>query len=120
VAEWKLTAPHVERRLAAGGLGVMRDASVASAPLVNPSETAGSWLAPGNANLSIDARRILVEIPVGYAEMQQENPPLARGWRMESRAIFQHYLSRGYRVVDFFLSREAGRGHYLLVSPEAR
>ena len=120
VAEWKLTAPHVERRLAAGGLGVMRDASVASAPLVNPSETAGSWLAPGNANLSIDARRILVEIPVGYAEMQQENPPLARGWRMESRAIFQHYLSRGYRVVDFFLSREAGRGHYLLVSPGAR
>ena len=114
VAEWKLTAPHVERRLAAGGLGVMRDASVASAPLVNPSETAGSWLAPGNANLSIDARRILVEIPVGYAEMQQENPPLARGWRMESRAIFQHYLSRGYRVVDFFLSRESGRGHYLL------
>ncbi len=114
VAEWKLTAPHVERRLAAGRLGVMRDASVASAPLVNPSETAGSWLAPGNANLSIDARRILVEIPVGYAEMQQENPPLARGWRMESRAIFQHYFSRGYRVVDFFLSRESGRGHYLL------
>ena len=117
VAEWRLTAPHVERRIAAGGIGIMRDASVASAPLVNPSETAGSWLAPGQANLSLDARRLLVEIPVGYAEMQQENPQLARDWRTASRAIFQHYLSRRYRVVDFFLSPEAGRGHYLLALP---
>lgn len=119
VAEWKLTAPHVERRIAAGSLGVMRDASVASAPLVNPSKSGATWLAPGDANLSLDARRLLVEIPVGYAEMQQEDPPLAREWRMASRAIFQHYLSRGYRVVDFFLSREAGRGHYLLAMIDA-
>ena len=109
--------PHVERRIAAGRLGVMRDASVATAPLVNPSKSGGTWLAPGDANLSLDARRLLVEIPVGYAEMQQEDPPLAREWRMASRAIFQHYLSRGYRVVDFFLSRESGRGHYLLAVP---
>ena len=117
VAEWKLTAPHVERRIAAGSLGVMRDASVASAPLVNPSRPGGSWLAPGDANLSLDARRLLVEIPVGYAEMQQADPSLALEWRMASRAIFQHYLSRGYRVVDFFLSRESARGHYLLATP---
>ena len=114
VAEWKLTAPHVERRIAAGGLGIMRDASVASAPLVNPSRQAGAWIAPGGANLALDARRLLVEIPVGYAKMQQDDPALAREWRMASRAIFQHYLTRGYRVVDFFLSRESGRGHYLL------
>jgi predicted GNAT superfamily acetyltransferase len=114
VAEWKLTAPHVERRIAAGTLGVMRDASVTSAPLVNPSRTAGAWLAPGQADLTLDARRLLIEIPVGYAEMQQENPSLALDWRMASRAMFQHYLSRGYRVVDFFLSRDSGRGHYLL------
>ena len=117
VAEWKLTAPHVERRIAAGSLGVMRDASVATAPLVNPSTSGGAWLSPGQADLSLDARRLLVEIPVGYAEMQQADPPLAREWRMASRAIFQHYLSHGYRVVDFFLSREAGRGHYLLATP---
>jgi predicted GNAT superfamily acetyltransferase len=114
VAEWRLTAPHVERRIAARGLGIMRDASVASAPLVNPSEPAAHWLAPGRADLSLDAPRLLVEIPVGYAEMMVQNPPLALEWRMATRAIFQHYLSRGYRVVDFFLSREAGRGQYLL------
>jgi predicted GNAT superfamily acetyltransferase len=114
VAEWKLTAPHVERRIAAGGIGVMRDAAVAAAPLVNPSLPAVPWLAPGPADLALDAPRLLVEIPVGYSEMQVENPPLALEWRMASRAVFQHYFSRGYRVVDFFLSRDAGRGHYLL------
>lgn len=114
VAEWKLTAPHVERRIAGGGLGIVRDASVARAPLVNPSQTGGPWLAPGPADLSLDAPRLLVEIPVGYADMQQQDPALALEWRFASRAIFQHYLPRGYRVVDFFMSREAGRGHYLL------
>ncbi len=114
VAEWKLTAPHVERRIAGGGVGIIRDASIASAPLVNPSQPAAHWLAPGPASLALDAPRLLVEIPVGYAEMQLENPSLALEWRMATRAIFQHYFSRGYRVVDFFLSRQAGRGHYLL------
>jgi predicted GNAT superfamily acetyltransferase len=98
----------------------MRDAGVASAPLVNPSEPAAHWLAPGPADLSLSAPRLLVEIPVGYAEMMIHNPPLALEWRMATRAIFQHYLSRGYRVVDFFLSREAGRGQYLLAIPAAR
>jgi predicted GNAT superfamily acetyltransferase len=114
VAEWKLTAPHVERRIAGGGIGVMRDAGVASAPLVNPSQPSAPWLAPGRADLGLEAPRLLVEIPVGYAEMQLQHPSLALEWRMATRAIFQHYFSRGYRAVDFFLAREAGRGQYLL------
>ena len=36
VAEWKLTSPHVEWRIADSGLGIVRDASVARALLVNP------------------------------------------------------------------------------------
>jgi len=115
VAEWKLSAPHVARRIASRGIDVIRDAGVAAAPLVNPSKPAPApWLAPGDADLSLDAPRLLVEIPVGYAEMQVQNAALALEWRMATRAIFQHYFSHGYRVVDFFLSRAAGRGHYLL------
>jgi predicted GNAT superfamily acetyltransferase len=116
VAEWKLTAPHVERRIAAPGLGLVRDASVTAAPLVNPSHPVQQWLAPGPANLTVDAPRVLVEIPAGYSTMQLENPSLALDWRMATRTIFQHYFARRYRVVDFFLSREAGRGHYLVVN----
>jgi predicted GNAT superfamily acetyltransferase len=33
---------------------------------------------------------------------------------MTTRQIFQAYLNRRYRVVDFLLAREAGRGQYLL------
>jgi predicted GNAT superfamily acetyltransferase len=35
VAEWRLREPHVERRISAAG-PLMRDASIASAPVVNP------------------------------------------------------------------------------------
>ena len=117
VAQWRLNAPHVERRIGGTGLGLVRDASVAAAPLVNPSRAAGRWLAPGAADLSLDAVRLLVEIPAGVAELQLEDPALALEWRLATRAIFQHYFARGYRVVDFFLSRAAGRGHYLLSRP---
>ena len=115
VAEWKLTAPHVERRIAAPGLGLIRDAAIVTAPLVNPSRQTKQWLAPGAGDLQVDAPRLLVEIPVGYSAMQLQDPALALEWRMATRAIFQRYFARGYRVVDFFLSREAGRGQYLVV-----
>jgi predicted GNAT superfamily acetyltransferase len=114
VAEWHLDEPHVERRTSEKAGLLIRDASVASAPVVNPSQGHGRWLAPAAGRLDLDDRRVLVEIPVGFTEMQAQAPELALGWRMETRRIFQAYFSRGYRAVDFFLAREAGRGQYLL------
>jgi predicted GNAT superfamily acetyltransferase len=113
VAEWRLREPHVERRINAARV-LLRDSSIADAPVVNPSQPGEPWLHPGAANLSIDARRLLVEIPLGFSEMLAKDPALANGWRMSTREIFQCYLARGYRVVDFFLSREANRGQYLI------
>jgi predicted GNAT superfamily acetyltransferase len=46
--------------------------------------------------------------------MQVRRPDLALAWRMTTRKIFQTYFARGFRAVDFFLAREAGRGQYLL------
>jgi predicted GNAT superfamily acetyltransferase len=113
IAQWRIREPHVERRLAASG-PVIRDQSVASAPVVNPSRDGAGWVRPTPGNLTLTSRRLLVEIPTGFAEMQQHAPDLALEWRLATRAIFQHYLRRGYRVVDFFLAREAKRGQYLL------
>lgn len=123
VAEWRLNAPHVARRIDGQGVGVVRDAAVASAPLVNPSRQAGRWLAPGPADLTLGTPRLLVEIPVGVADLQLADPALALEWRLATRAIFQHYFQVGYRAVDFFLSRPLGRGHYLLAAtpgPDSR
>lgn len=120
VAEWHIGSPHVQRRIAAIGQPVVRDASVGAAPVVNPSRAGREWLAPGVSDLALDARRVLVEIPLGFGQIQTSQPELALEWRLATRAIFQQYLGRGYQVVDFFLSKDAGRGHYLLsVSPEA-
>lgn len=118
VAEWHLRRPHVERRLAAIGQPVVRDSGVASAPLVNAcrSRTGTRWPDPGDPDLDLDARRLLVEIPVGFTEMLNDAPDVALKWRLTSRRIFQTYFARGYRAVDFFLSRESGRGHYLLAT----
>ena len=118
IAQWRLDAPHVVRRITAGAIGLVRDARVAEAPLANPSRSGDRWLLPGEANLQIDARRMLVEIPAHFTEMQAEAPDLAREWRLASRSIFEHYFSRGYRAVDFFFSRAAGRGQYLLALKE--
>ena len=51
----------------------------------------------------------------GFSEMLERDPRLAHDWRLSTREIFQHYFARGYRAVDFFLSRAEGRGQYLLV-----
>lgn len=118
VAEWHIARPHVERRLASMGLPVARDSSVGQAPVVNPPLPGGKWLQPGPARLDLSDRRLLVEIPVGFGDMQAREPELALGWRLSTREIFQAYLGRGYRVVDFYLSRAAGRGHYLLAKAE--
>ena len=115
VAEWRLREPHVERRISSHG-PLVRDSSVASAPVVNPSTPGREWISPAEGDLTVDARRLLVEIPTGFGDMQRRDPDLALAWRMTTRRIFQSYFSRGYKAVDFFLSREAGRGHYLLAS----
>ena len=111
VAEWRLRAPHVERRISSPAMPVIRDSAVMAAVLVNRSTGEGESLAPGPATFRLDAPRLLVEIPAAFSAMQLRAPELAREWRFATRAIFEHYLPR-YRVVDFL--RGEDRGQYLL------
>ncbi len=114
VAEWHVKEPHVARRIAAIGGPLVRDQSVGAAPVVNPSLPGNGWLRPGPADLSLDERRVLVEIPTGFDGMLEQDAGLALEWRLAMRSICQSYFGRGYRAVDFFLSKASGRGHYLL------
>jgi predicted GNAT superfamily acetyltransferase len=110
----------VERRITAPSFPAIRDATLASAPIVNPVVAGARWLRPSpSADLSVRAPRLLVEIPTGFADLQIEDPALALEWRLSTRAIFQHYLSSGYRVVDFLLSPSAARGQYLMAKTPA-
>jgi predicted GNAT superfamily acetyltransferase len=116
VAEWHIRRPHVERRLHAVAGSLIRDSSLSTAPVVNPSRSDKNGVRPGPPDLTLDARRILIEIPTGFTEMLAAEPDLALEWRLATREIFQRYFGRGYRAVDFFLSRDVGQ--YLLVRSE--
>jgi predicted GNAT superfamily acetyltransferase len=114
VAEWRLSAPHVARRISTPGAPLVRDSSVMAAISVNHAREKGEWLEPSSPRLDAAERRLVVEIPTDFTEMQRREPELAMEWRLATRSIFQTYLRRNYRVVDFFLAREARRGQYLL------
>ena len=114
VVEWRLTTPHVERRIARTGTLTVRAAEAAEAPQANETKVAGTWRAPTTSDLTIDTRRLWVEVPLGFTEIQREAPGLALEWRMHTRDLFETYFARGYRAVDFELQREEGRGRYLL------
>jgi predicted GNAT superfamily acetyltransferase len=118
VVEWRLSAPHVERRIARTGALTVRAHDAADAPVANETKAAGDWRAPTTSDFTIEGRRLWVEVPLGFTDIQREAPELALEWRLHTRAIFETYFGRGYRAVDFELQREAGRGRYLLARQE--
>ncbi|MBM3806991.1 MAG: hypothetical protein FJW22_02235 [Acidimicrobiia bacterium] len=113
VLSWHIGAPHVVRRLEATGLGA-RAHDVAKAPVANRTAIDGEWLRNQHTNLDITERRLWIEIPTGFTEMQRNAPELALEWRLELRELFETYLAKHYRAVDFVLQRDAGFGRYLL------
>jgi predicted GNAT superfamily acetyltransferase len=114
VAAWWIRRPHVERRLTPTGIVALRSNEVGDAPPVNQVVSAGEWLACGEPDLTLDARRIIVQIPMGFTQMLAAAPELASRWRMATREMFTTYFARGYKAVEFFLDREARKGAYLL------
>jgi len=115
VAEWWVREPHVVRRIAPAGAITLRTNELADARPVNRIAPTGDWLESVDVDLSIDARRLLVHIPMGFTDMLAKNPELALAWRICTRAIFTTYFDRGYKAVDFLLDRSARQGTYLLI-----
>jgi predicted GNAT superfamily acetyltransferase len=114
VVEWHLKEPHVERRVSREpGAIVVRAFEASTAPVVNRTLQAGSWLRSAPGDLTIELPRVWVEVPPSFTEMQQDAPDLALEWRHHTREIFETYFARGYRAVDFELARR----RYLLALP---
>ena len=114
VLSWKITEPHVVRRLEQSPVLRARAHEVSEAPVVNTTRMDGQWREVTAINLALDDRRVWIEIPTGFTDMQQHAPERALRWRLALRQMFEHYLGTGYRAVDFVLQREAGFGRYLL------
>jgi predicted GNAT superfamily acetyltransferase len=113
IALWRLDAPHVVRRVESTWIP-LREPGTFEAPTVLRVEDSRM---PSAVDERSTERRVAVEIPTGFSEMQASEPALALDWRMATRRAFTTYFARGYRAVDFFLERERGRGRYLLALP---
>jgi predicted GNAT superfamily acetyltransferase len=111
VAEWFVRDARVDERLR--GAGPL--APVLTVEPAGRTREAGEWLAPASVDLALDAKRISVEIPIGFSQMLTSAPDLALEWRMTTRELFTTYFARGYQAVEFFLDRAARKGTYLLI-----
>ena len=114
VAQWHITEPHVERRLQTPEAMRVTSAEIGSVPTINRTAERGAFRACEALDLAMDAPRLWLEIPVGWTELQRDEPEMAMAWRLQTREVFEAYFARGYRVVDFTVRREDGVGRYLL------
>jgi predicted GNAT superfamily acetyltransferase len=119
VLTWRISSPHVVRRLEQAPALRARAHDVTDAPVVNTTTMDGEWRKTTKIDLTLRDRRVWIEIPTGFTQIQQEAPERALAWRMDVRQMFQEYLSKGYRAVDFVLQREAGFGRYLLAREQS-
>jgi predicted GNAT superfamily acetyltransferase len=114
VVSWRIGEPHVVRRVEQPSVLRTRAHEVTNAPVANPTIVDGRWRRIDALNPNLEDRRVWIEIPTGFTEMQQQSPERALEWRLVLRQLFERYFSRGYRAVDFVLDREHGFGRYLL------
>jgi predicted GNAT superfamily acetyltransferase len=113
ICQWWIRRPHVERRIRGGVLRAVSH-EVLTAPVVNRVKPGGDSLSPDGVELGRREPRVLVDIPADFTTMLAADPARALEWRLQTRAVFTHYLGAGYRVVDFTLDKGARRGRYLL------
>lgn len=115
ICQWWIHRPHVVRRIVQGGIRAI-DKAVADAPVINRTRPLGESWSPDGFEPGRTDPRIKVEIALDFPRMLSADIPLAQQWRLETRAIFQDYLARGYRIVDFAHDRGLGKGQYLLTT----
>ena len=115
ICQWWINRPHVLRRIHQGPIRAI-DKAVAEAPVVNRVRPLGESWTPDGFDAGRTDTRLKVEIALDFPRMLSSDLTLAQRWRQETRAIFQHYLGRGYRIVDFAHDRAQGKGQYLLTT----
>jgi predicted GNAT superfamily acetyltransferase len=118
IAEWQIASVRVDQRIThgAGPSGPAGDEPRAEP--VNAIRMVAGRPEPTPPVLGLSAAWLEVVIPLGFGDMQLEDPELARAWRLTTREIFTNSFRRGYRAVDFRLDRAGARGTYLLTRRE--
>ncbi len=109
--DWRIASPHVEARLR-GEAGVASPSSLitAGAMLINPTSEDEPWRPSRKA--SINAVRMLIQIPSDFQSLKAADKNLALEWRLNAREMFEEAFARNYTATDLLI--EDGRSYYLL------
>ncbi len=99
IVQWPLEDDRVTRRLD------RRDAlpapsDVANTPVINPLRDPARSLRCAEPALDLDGPRLLIAIPTDIQQLKQQNAEAAAEWRAGTRLAFEHYLARGFVVMD--------------------
>jgi predicted GNAT superfamily acetyltransferase len=117
VVDWRVGLARVARRVGARKRTL---AGFASLPRANETRaSAQGFLENRGLHLDLRAPRIAVEIPSNTDAMRAKNLRLALRWRLETRRIFERYLSLGYHVADLVPPHQAGAGRCFYVLSRA-
>jgi chorismate synthase len=104
LVEWDLTGERVVRRAASTPM----DAGYPEAACANAVDRGESVF----SRTDLEAEHILIRIPDDFVRLARTDQQAAVRWRLETRALFQAYLERGYRIAEF---TRVGGAAYLLV-----
>jgi predicted GNAT superfamily acetyltransferase len=110
--EWWIASPRVQARLQQP----RRAPFVSDLPVINQTEERNGLLVNRDYSLERTEPKVLLEIPYHWQRMREQNMPLVREWRHQTREIFEHYFAQGYYASDFLVTERAGcmRAFYLL------
>lgn len=119
LAEWWVTNRRVEVRLS----GSRTDLTLAhyleaDTPIVNPTTATDDGVLLPSEQVKMPAGSLaLLEIPLNYTSLVQNNPTLGQLWRTRTRTVFNHLMNEsGYVITDFLRETYEGRerAFYLL------
>lgn len=109
--EWWITSPRVQKRLQQE-----QRITALNLPVINHAEEHNGFLVNRDYSLERTEPQLLLEIPYHWQRMREQNMPLVREWRLQTREIFEHYFAQGYYASDFLVVEQGQqkRALYLL------
>jgi predicted GNAT superfamily acetyltransferase len=111
IVTWEMDSRRVQQRLD-GAATLPSPESITGALLVNPVREEGRFVTCDEPRLNVTSPRALIAVPPNIQTIKSESAGLAIHWREMTRAAFEHYLERGYYVMEFV--RGDRYGAYLL------
>jgi predicted GNAT superfamily acetyltransferase len=113
VADWRIASERVTRRLD-GRERAPTAAETAALPRINVARRVADGIESREPDLELDAPRLRLAIPADIQMLKRVSPELARAWRLHTRAAFETYLARDYRVEE--LVRVGETSDYVLAA----